>query len=408
MMSKFRRFSCHLFLLIFSSFVSACAGTLHSAVESGDLEAVRQAINRGESTEISTWAGSPVNPAIENNDLAIIKLLHENGAEILPAHLSVATKAGAISTFGYLMDAGADIYGCYLDTDYPGWWGGAEVGSIIPSLGSAVMRNDVKSVEALLILGAPIESNCKVPTGLGENYRFSSILAAGIAGDPKVTEVLITAGAEPNRLSAQGRTPLSLAAERGHYEAARVLLANGAFHTYTTQIKQPIEYAIDAGNEDIVDLLVYAGAVRPKRRDPSEAWAKVGSAVLEGVKFAAGLYVIYLGARYSNYDSSYSSGRSSEDAGDIISSVLSSGSSDSQRSDDRGECRSDFDCGSLEFCVKKPLHAGGICVNDGGQTRLSRDHDSTQSGFARSDADPGPKDCPLRTHWDLIYMACIN
>jgi ankyrin repeat protein len=390
--------------------LSGCVSTLESAVESGDYEAVKQEIAKGGNVDGSYWTSIklPLQRAIENDDLEMVKLLHESGAEIGPGAASVAVKVGAISTYAYLVENGADLNGCYLDTDYPNWWGGAEVGSVIPPLGSAVMRQDVQSVATLLELGAPLESDCIVPAGLGDDYRFSSILAAGIAGDPDVIELLIRAGAEPNRLSTQGRTPLSLAAERGHYHAVRVLLANGAFHTYTTQIQQPIEYALEAGHDDVVYLLTYAGAVRPQRRDPSATMVKVGSAVWEGVKFAAGLYVIYLGARYAGYDPEYVSNIGLTGGDSNGSQTLANRSRETRSTDRNSECGGDWDCNGVEICVKQPLHSRGICVDDGGETRLSRDYDSVQSGQARSDHPKDQKDCPLGTHWDLIYAACIN
>ena len=125
-------------------------------------------------------------------------------------------------------------------------------------------------------------------------------------------------------------------------------------------------------------------------------------------QFAAAMYVIYLGARYSGYDSNYLSGGSSSNSGDFVRNVLSARPGFESDSDDRGECRSDLDCSSLDICVKPPLSGLGICVNDGGQTRLDPDYNTTFSSFPRGANNQGRRDCPIGTRWDLIYQACIN
>ena len=75
--------------------LQGCASTLHQSVQAGDHEAVRQEIASGNSLEGSFMHGNPLNPAIENDDLEMVELLHDNGATILPAHLSVAVMAQA-------------------------------------------------------------------------------------------------------------------------------------------------------------------------------------------------------------------------------------------------------------------------------------------------------------------------
>jgi hypothetical protein len=390
--------------------VSGCVSSLERAVESSDYEAVREEIARGGNVEGNFWSSikMPIARAVENNDLEMVKLLHENGVAIHPAMVSAAAQAGAVDTYKYLTENGGDLTACWLDQGYPGWSGKADVGSMLSPLGSSIMRRDLPSVEVLLGLGAPLESNCEVPTGLGKDHRFSAVLVAAIAGNAQVTEVLLGAGAEPNRLSVEGRTPLSLAAERGHYDVARALLAHGAFHTYTNEIKQPIEYAIDAGNHDVVNLLEYAGATRPVRRNQSSVWANVGKGALDGVKYVAAIYVVYLGARYSGYNSNYAPSGTSINSDALVRGTQSVYADYGSDSDDNGECQSDLDCSALEVCVKQPLHAQGICVNDGGQTRLDPGHNTTESAFPRTDNKRRQDDCPLGTRWDLIYQACIN
>ena len=72
-----------------------------------------------------------------------------------------------------------------------------------------------------------------------------------------------------------------------------------------TEIKQPIEFAMDNGHHTTALLLERAGAIRPRRTDYSAVMSDLGDVLLEGVKLAAELYIIYLGERYSGYDQGY-------------------------------------------------------------------------------------------------------
>ncbi|WP_224240345.1 ankyrin repeat domain-containing protein [Hyalangium gracile] len=55
-----------------------------------------------------------------------------------------------------------------------------------------------------------------------------SLFDAVMAGDVARVEELLAAGEDPNPLGERGRTPLMVAAERGHEEVVRVLLDGGA------------------------------------------------------------------------------------------------------------------------------------------------------------------------------------
>ena len=395
-----------LLLLGLAAGLSGCTTSLHKAVQAGDQDAALKAIESGANINGNYMWGWPINYAIENDDLPMVELLLEHGAEIAPAHMSLAVKAGARSTFELIYENGADLESCFLDQDYPGWWGGDQaVGSMAPPLGSAIMRKDVESVAALIDFGAPQESHCEVPTGLGDDFYFSAILWAAVAGDPDILRILIGNGAMVNRLNLNGQTPISLAAERGHYNAVRVLLASGAFHTYTTEIKQPIEFALDNGHDTTVLLLQRAGAVRPVRPDRSAARKEIGSAILEGVKFAAQLYVIYLGARYSGYD------------GDYYNAVMSLGDNDDDDRDNlltrpvetrgKGECSSDFECRSSQICAKDYGRQEGKCVTDAtfsGHLDSSRRRGPSNRGYGPLD----PSLCPGGYRQDVQDGHCIR
>jgi len=303
--------------------------------------------------------------------------------------LTVAVQFDAISTYRFLAENGANIELCLMNLDNP------QSGEFYPPLGWAVLRSDIDSANSLLSFGAPVETDCVKYKMLGRNYRFSAILAAGIIGSPEIVESLLHSGANPNRLNTDGQTPISLAAEHGHYEAVRVLLANGAFHSYTTELKQPIEYAIEAGYEDVADLLTYAGAVRPQRNTPLTTPGNSSSTFWEGVKLVAELYAIYLGARYSDYDPDYTS--------TLMGADNESSQSGRLDEEDDDSCRSDWDCSAYKICAKVRANRTGVCVRD-----------ATDSGRLTSSHGYGPSDrgyfqvgsCPSGYDWDLVYGGC--
>ena len=384
--------------------LSGCVSTLERSVESGDIEAVKQAIESGANVDGNYWTSIklPVLRAIGNDDLIMVQLLHEAGANISPRYLGYAAQASATSTYEYLLANGAGLEVCTTDTNYSGFWG-SNIENIMPPLGSAIARGNLSSVQKLLELGAPMEMRCDVP--LGGDYNFSAILLAAYFGQHNIIRLLLRNGSNPNRLSVGGYTPLSLAAKYEHYDTARVLLADGAFHTYANEVKQPIEVAVDAGNEDVVNLLAYAGAVRPRRTSTSEVLQSIADTVIDGVIVIGTIALLVEGSKYYGYNSAYTSDVSPDISGEIVSNITSIGSSGT---DDEGQCNSDFQCGVQEVCLKKPGNISGSCVQDASNTRLSGERDSVSSGFTRDLKPYKNNDCDEGGRWDLIYQACVE
>ena len=74
--------------------LSGCVSTLERAVESGDYDAAKRAIEKGGNVDGNYWVTikEPMYRAIDNDDLEMVKLLHDNGAKILPDFLSEAAR----------------------------------------------------------------------------------------------------------------------------------------------------------------------------------------------------------------------------------------------------------------------------------------------------------------------------
>jgi hypothetical protein len=321
----------------------------------------------------------------------MVKVLHEGGAKILPDFLSEAAQESAVSTYEYLLENGNTIDACFDDLNYPGFWNPMFVlpDDNVPPLGSAIARGNTQSVAKMINLGASVEQECDRSSNRKD--EFSAIIHAAYFGDPRVIRLLIRSGANPNRIL-NGMTPLSITADEGHYEAARELLANGAFHTYSDDLKQPIEYAIEWGHEDIVELLVYAGATRPRQARSSELFEEVVDALVKGVVIVGTVYVIVEGLKYYGYASGTDAYTYEFDP------------------DLPQNCLSDSHCGPYGACVSGPRQVGGTCMKTVDRYGIpvfnksgSSDRRSNGREYCRIDID-----CPLGYGCHPLFRACLK
>src|SRR5688572_527444 len=90
---------------------------------------------------------------------------------------------------------------------------------------------------------------------------------AAARGDVARLKALIAAGQDVDARDQVGRTALMLAAEGGHINAARILLAVGADAKAAVSDRDAISYgcnallfAAESGNEEMAELLIKAGA----------------------------------------------------------------------------------------------------------------------------------------------------
>ena len=401
-----------LLLLVFvtSLGVGCAASPLLDAVNSGDVAAAEAAIKSGADAEAGGWSDwdYPIDAAIRNNDAAMLALLHANGAKVRKAMVAEAAQLGAFDTYAYLAANGASLTHCITDVDYPNFWKlTGDIPEEMPALGSAIARDDYPSVVKLLQAGAPVEHRCNA-TFLAGEYEFSAIFMAAEMGTPEILNLLIRYGAPANRLW-RGHTPVSIAAKHGNYEAVRILLAAGAYHSYTHELRQPIEYASNNGHTNVVHLLASAGAAMPDRYTAADFLQEVVDTAVAGAVIAGTVWVMAEGAKYAAYSDSYAATSASNYANPASNATSSTSNRSWKKSSlNRDECNSDVQCGSLQLCLKKPGHLGGICVRDVGLSRLKGERDAVGSAFPRPIKSRLPVSCPGGTNWDLIYQACTQ
>lgn len=387
-------------LPILLTLIIGCATNLSTAIEEGDVQAVKNALENGANAKGSYWTSwkFPVQRAIENGDLKVLQLLLDNGADIHSHSMLHAAAHGQSQVIPFLATHGASLTVCGSVPHTKTWTGHDDLTRPMPPTGFAIARKDIESLRTFIELGSPLAVTCEVPAN--PTYTFSSILAGAVVGDPSIVEYLLLQGAEPNQLRTDGKTPIAIAAERGYRDIVRILLAAGAYHTYSEALKQPIEYASMNGHHDVVELLRYAGASMPIQRDePGNGQDWIGAltdvAILVGTS-----WLIYEGAKYSAY-----SAPSSSSAPDTKSTYWRNG--ERKPSTGEAECSNDIQCDGLQICLKKPGHLRGICARDTSLS-LSGSRDTVGSSFPRSIEARPARDCPSGFRWDLIYQTCIQ
>jgi cytohesin len=277
------------------------AGADPNERRSGGLSLLHRAVTRGDAAilELLTEAGADLD-ARDDRDLTPLELLRQEArmarhAEALLAWKAslnrsgrvdgrvdaMITAAGAGRTEEVLALAreGADVNG---KGDQPGRFG-------TTPLYAAAAEGQVETVRALLAVGARPEET----TELDRDAPLFQGTALGVAAHRGLVEVaraLLAAGADPDgRADPSRRTPLMMAAAAGQAETVRRLLEAGAevnlaivSNTFMTNADTAHSHAIQAGHQDVVDILLQAGAIEvdreskwpPPRPDPGNPFIR--------------------------------------------------------------------------------------------------------------------------------------
>ncbi|MCH2475286.1 MAG: ankyrin repeat domain-containing protein [Gemmatimonadetes bacterium] len=192
----------------------------------------------------STGPDTPVADAAQRRDIAVVRQLLRQGADVNAAQgdgmtaLHWAVRHGDIELGRTIIYAGGDVHA------------GTRIGRYTP-LHMAARAGDVGFVTLLL------EANAD-PNGMTTNSGATPLHLAAASGDPSVLTELIQAGATVDvKESAWGQTPLIFAAANNRVEAIRVLLSSGADPSITSGAVNVVEQseADRAAEKDLSEFL---------------------------------------------------------------------------------------------------------------------------------------------------------
>jgi ankyrin repeat protein len=175
---------------------------LITAIQEGNLEAVKALIAAGAEINPQTWnQSSPLVAAVEKGNVEIIQTLIDAGANINrldftidASPLGTAIKQGRTDLVQLLLDAGAS----------------PECGDVSDTgLALAIEQNNLEIFQMLLDAGANVNA------GMEDDYR--AIMLASNRGCLEIVKMLVERGADVNAWS-QGETALLSAARNGERE----------------------------------------------------------------------------------------------------------------------------------------------------------------------------------------------
>ena len=176
----------------------------------------------------STGPDTPVADAAQRRDIAVVRQLLRQGADVNAAQgdgmtaLHWAVRHGDIELGRTIVYAGGDVHA------------GTRIGRYTP-LHMAARSGDVGFV--ILLLGANAD-----PNETTINSGATPLHLAAASGDPGVLTALIQAGATVDaKESAWGQTPLIFAAANNRVEAIRVLISSGADPSITSGAVNVVE-----------------------------------------------------------------------------------------------------------------------------------------------------------------------
>ena len=211
--------------------------SIHVAAYLGDIDKVKSLIETGTSVNGEPRRGgrTPLYWAVKNKHKDVAKLLIDKGANVSSINLLYyACWYGYRDFVELFMQKGADANSKNWGespSHYAVWGGHADI------------------LELLLAKGA--DANAK-----GTDAWSLLHYAAG-SGSTDMTRLLLDKGADVNaKESKGGQTPLHRAVEKGHITVAKLLIANSAdVNAKDNQGRTPLSLAKEKGHKEIVELL---------------------------------------------------------------------------------------------------------------------------------------------------------
>ena len=219
---------------------------LLKACREGNVKLAAESIAKGANINAKTSmmdrppGFSPLLFAVQGDNLDLIKLLVEHGAEVNAGALSGATPLqfacmnGKIEIVNYLIEKDATLTNATASLCWASWRGYSNILTLLVEKGVPVdesagevgtplqraLQGGFLNIATFLIAhGADINKTERGEPQLDSAVRF---------GSPETVKFLLEAGAKPNERDSYGMTPLMYAASGNHPDAAELLLEHGA------------------------------------------------------------------------------------------------------------------------------------------------------------------------------------
>ena len=252
--------------------VAAGGMTLHEAVRKSDAEAVRALVEMGadlnEISEQPSFEGlSPLAVACQTCDLPMAALLLELGAD--PTEKNAAGKPPIVALFGQqiLLHGPKNLYRDRLAAQMLDF--GEPDANAVNLDGKTAMDYAVERDNAPLLLACQNQNvylaEILLKAGADPNRKLldgsSPLHYAAEAGNDPIARALLAGGADCNLRNLDGETPLILAAREGRNDMTALLIENGADVNLTDNLQfSALHYATENGFTEIVEQLLMAGA----------------------------------------------------------------------------------------------------------------------------------------------------
>ncbi|XP_038627094.1 ankyrin repeat and KH domain-containing protein 1-like isoform X2 [Tachyglossus aculeatus] len=229
----------------------------------GHLDMVRFLLEAGADQEHKTdEMHTALMEACMDGHVEVARLLLDSGAQVnMPADsfespLTLAACGGHVELAALLIERGANLEEVNDEGYTP--------------LMEAAREGHEEMVALLLAQGANINAQT-------EETQETALTLACCGGFSEVADFLIKAGAD---IELGCSTPLMEAAQEGHLELVKYLLAAGAnVHATTATGDTALTYACENGHTDVADVLLQAGADLDKQEDLKKT-------ILEGIEAA--------------------------------------------------------------------------------------------------------------------------
>lgn len=214
---------------------------------------------------------TPLIAAVECGDQARVKRLVSDGADLADTDaigwtaLHHAAQTGSLETLRLLVTAGAPINAKNDSGRTPlaiaGFFAHLPAASLLADAGAG----GLPPVHRAALVGTAADVKVAIAAnhnaGLADSNSWTALHYAALRPDPAIASAIMHSGVPADARADDGRTPIHLVAYAGRDEVLTVLLQNAMRPGIRDWIEStPLHYAADSGHADAARILLAAGA----------------------------------------------------------------------------------------------------------------------------------------------------